>query len=390
MATQKRPDFHRAIMQSKQLRLPKFYAKNYWNGTPNPIFLILPNDRESKEGPKETVELSDESLNEVEELAQTRRRQINKSKRKVDSDLNTAQPKISDEVAGSKEGVKGTRELRDESLDESEQHKQTERRKNNKRKRKVATQPKISGRKRKDIVKEVNNNSPYFEVTLKPSYAKGYMLRIPIVFTRKYFRKSERKAMLKFENDMAMEVIIEYNNYNGGFSMKRGWKKFTDKYNLKIGDVCKFVITSDQPLSFSVTFTRVRKEKKLKKFLGVSLSDSTVAKKKSVGETSRGRPKGSKSCNVINSSFKLFVNCLYPKFPKKFMDGPKKIVKLKMKEESWLVKVNYYHSIQGWRFSGGWLKFRKDCMVEIGDTCLFELTDNKNMVFDVSFVEKNT
>lgn len=59
------------------------------------IIRCVNEDKESKEGHKETVELSDESLNEIEELAQTKRRENNKRKRKVDSDLNTRQQNIS-------------------------------------------------------------------------------------------------------------------------------------------------------------------------------------------------------------------------------------------------------------------------------------------------------
>ncbi|XP_058765290.1 B3 domain-containing transcription factor VRN1-like [Vicia villosa] len=392
MAIQQRPSFHRVIMKNKQLRIPKSYVKKYWNGTSNPIFLRLPNgvqqkifwierdgdiwfDKNWKNFAKNfhfayflTFKFIDESHFKV--------KIFNRSC----LEINYSDIRCVDEV--------------DESLDESEEVALPKKKKSNKRKREVdsdlnTTQPKHAGKKRYANNGRANNDSPYFEVTLKPSYAKGYTLRIPVVFSRKYFKKSARKAMIKFENDMAMEVNIEYNADNRGFSMKRGWKKFTEKYNLKIGDVCKFVMTQDQPLSFSIIINRVRKEKKHKLFSGVSSSDTTVAKKKSVGETSRGRSKGSKSRNVMNSSFKLLVNCLYPNVPKELMNGPKQIVKLNMKGESWLVKVNYYPSIKRWRLSGGWSKFRKDCRVEIGDTCLFELTDKQNMVFDVSFVGKN-
>lgn len=75
------------------------------------------------------------------------------------------------------------------------------------------------------------------------------------------------KAILQVGEDMAMEVIIKY--MTTGSIMKSGWKKFTEKYNLQVGDVCKFVMPRDQPLLFSVTITRVRKEKKPKKFSGI-------------------------------------------------------------------------------------------------------------------------
>jgi hypothetical protein len=65
------------------------------------------------------------------------------------------------------------------------------------------------------------------------------------------------------------------------------------------------------------------------------------------------------------------------------------IVELKMGRQSWFVKVNYYESIRGCRFSKGWIKFMKECNVEIGDTCLFKLIDESKFVFDVSIVGKN-
>ncbi|KAI5397116.1 hypothetical protein KIW84_063081 [Lathyrus oleraceus] len=213
--------------------------------------------------------------------------------------------------------------------------------------------------------------------------------RVPIEFSRKYLKGFKGKAILQVGEDMAMEVIIKY--MTTGSIMKSGWKKFTEKYNLQVGDVCKFVMTRDQPLLFSVTITRVRKEKKTKKFSGVSSSDNTIFKRTSIGGTSRGRPKGSKSRNVMNpKSFKVFVNCLYPNVPNEFMNGHENFVKLKMKRQSWLVKVNYYKSMKRYKFNGGWIKFSKDCKVEVGDTCLFELIDEKEMVFNVSIVGKNT
>jgi hypothetical protein len=64
-------------------------------------------------------------------------------------------------------------------------------------------------------------------------------------------------------------------------------------------------------------------------------------------------------------------------------------VELKMRGQSWSVKVNYCPSIKGSRFSAGWRQFAQECNVEIGDTCLFELIDKKKFVFNVSIVGKN-
>jgi hypothetical protein len=53
------------------------------------------------------------------------------------------------------------------------------------------------------------------------------------------------------------------------------------------------------------------------------------------------------------------------------------------------LKVNYYESLCGCRFSKGWIKFMKECKVEIGDTCLLKLIDERKFVFDVSIAGKN-
>jgi len=65
------------------------------------------------------------------------------------------------------------------------------------------------------------------------------------------------------------------------------------------------------------------------------------------------------------------------------------LVELKMGGQSWFVKVNYYHSIHGCRFSAGWRQFIKECQLEIGDTCLLKMIDEKKFVFNVSIVGKN-
>jgi hypothetical protein len=77
--------------------------------------------------------------------------------------------------------------------------------------------------------------------------------------------------------------------------------------------------------------------------------------------------------------------------PKEFMKRGchENIVELKMGRQSWFVKVNYYESIRGCRFSKGWIKFMKEYKVEIGDTCLLKLIDERKFVFDVSIAGKN-
>jgi len=57
-------------------------------------------------------------------------------------------------------------------------------------------------------------------------------------------------------------------------------------------------------------------------------------------------------------------------------------LELKMEGQSCLAKVNYYHSIKGNRFI-----FMEECKVEIGDTFLLELIDEKKYCVEVLIVE---
>ncbi|CAL5207849.1 unnamed protein product [Lathyrus oleraceus] len=289
MSFQHRPDFYRIIMHDKQLRLPKSYVKKYWNGTPNPIFLRLPNGVQQKIFwvERDGGICFDKNWEDFAKFLKVGYFLIFKYicgsyfKVKIFNlsclEINYSSIRCVDEVGERKEEIKEIIEL----SDESEEHAQTESGKNGKRKRKVTTQP-----------KNLSRPSPYFEVTLKQSYAEGSMLRIPIAFSREYFTGFEEKAILKVGKDIAMEVLIKFSQ---GFTMKSGWNKFTQKYNLQVGDACKFVMTQSQPLSFSVTITRVRKKTNPM----VSSSDDRIPKRKSIRGTSRGRPKihVSKECS---------------------------------------------------------------------------------------------
>jgi hypothetical protein len=57
--------------------------------------------------------------------------------------------------------------------------------------------------------------------------------------------------------------------------------------------------------------------------------------------------------------------------------------------QSWSVKVTSYGSTKCCKFGKGWRQFMQECKIEIGDTCLFKLIDEKKLVFEVSIVGKN-
>lgn len=143
----------------------------------------------------------------------------------------------------------------------------------------------------------VDKENPYFEVTLTPTYVNYYSMvcilskisynfgfnlyilitnklwfkqRIPNAFSKKYLKEMEEIAILKVGEDMTMEVGIRFDAMGKGMVFRSGWKNFSQRYNLQIGDVCKFMMTQSKPLLFSIAITRAKMETKPKKFQGFS------------------------------------------------------------------------------------------------------------------------
>jgi len=57
---------------------------------------------------------------------------------------------------------------------------------------------------------------------------------------------------------MKVKVKLQDIKYNRTCIVTSGWKPFAKKYNLQVGNVCKFVMTQLQPLSFTITITQAK------------------------------------------------------------------------------------------------------------------------------------
>ncbi|XP_058759764.1 B3 domain-containing protein REM23-like isoform X2 [Vicia villosa] len=278
-------------------RLPKIYVKKYWKGTSNPIFFRLPNGVQHKIFWEER---------DGDVWFQKNWKDFAKCLKYGDilTFKHTGGAYFKVKIFGRNSleinysNIKCLDEVVDLSDDESEERTQTQKRKNGKRK--VAD---LNPSRNKGVIKKakkcsnigniddgrVNKEIPYFEVTLTPTYVNYYSMRIPNVFSRKYLKETEEIAILKVGEDMTMEVGFRFDANAKGMVFQNGWKNFSQKYNLQIGDICKFVMTQSKPLLFSIAITRAKMESKPKKFQGVSSGDDTIPKRKSIGESSRGR-----------------------------------------------------------------------------------------------------
>jgi len=89
---------------------------------------------------------------------------------------------------------------------------------------------------------------------------------IPSDFSRAHLNKFKGIANLRVGEDKTMEVNVNFEDNNRRSILTIGWKSFNQKYNLQVGDICKFVMTQREPLLFIVTITPSRERPSLKKF----------------------------------------------------------------------------------------------------------------------------
>ncbi|RHN78132.1 putative transcription factor B3-Domain family [Medicago truncatula] len=194
--------------------------------------------------------------------------------------------------------------------------------------------------------KKSNNKNPSFELKLTQFYAQGNLFRIPSKFSREYLNEFEGIARIRVGDDRTWKVNVKFDYANRSSIVSAGWNLFTKENNLRVGDVCKFMMTQSEPLSFYISISRAREEPSPRKLQGY---------------------------------FLFFIICfLYLMiFSSRHIECRGNFVEL---------KVMYY--ARGSKLYASWRKIKKECKLEIKDICYFELIDEEKFVFKVSFEER--
>ncbi|XP_058760841.1 B3 domain-containing transcription factor VRN1-like [Vicia villosa] len=420
------PRFFKVMQNHKEeIRLPKKFVEKYWKGISNPVLLILPNGVEHKVFWIErdgdiwfqknweklakflkcnyflTFKFICESHFKVK-IYDTTTLEIDYSHIKFVSEV--------DEGVKEAEDVIEVSDNRDKSLDESEPSKHVQMKKVNGKRKSMDFDPtheKISGTSIGSMTEmskecqttEAMNENPRFEVKLTPSSIQNYRLRIPTDFSREYLNKFNGTTTMRVGEDGTMKVKIKFDDIYSRSIVSGGWTRIVKKYKLHVNDVCIFEMIQLQPPSFVITIIRGEEDPSSKKLKGYKEGKScdNIAKRKDIPETSRSCPKLHVLDDLEDNSvtkkniFEVVVNSSYPCVPNAFMNRHVgchgKFLELKVEEKSWFVKLSYYptHST----LYAGWRKFRKECKLEAGDICFFELVDENKCVFKVSFERNN-
>ncbi|CAL0313977.1 unnamed protein product [Lupinus luteus] len=233
----------------------------------------------------------------------------------------------------------------------------------------------------------------WFACTLQKTYLQRDFLALPKDFARTNLQKKEGEATLSFMKDgkgRTWDVMIKHYSCNKQSAFISGWINFVEDNNLKIGDVCVFVLNKCKKLSFQVVIFPFEDDSTLPKFAeqkGLSIMPSSCLE---VPET----PKANILVSSINH-FTIYIKdgSYLTSIPMSFMRnyhtlGGKK-AKLRVGKRTWDVKVQYYQTRSFARFTDGWRDFAKECNLNVGDSCRFQIIDQENFELSVSIMKHN-
>ncbi|XP_045802904.1 B3 domain-containing protein At3g17010-like [Trifolium pratense] len=262
------PEFHRIIYQDKKLSIPKKYVEKYWKGMSNPIFLRFPN------GVEQQIFWGESNTND--DIC-FQKNWENFAKCLKYGNLLTFKHIGGPYFMVNIFGVNGleinysnVKSIVDQQV-AKEIAKQPQRKSNIKREisadEQVVEEGMMKKAKKCTTTGNVgdNNQNPFFEVVLSKTYAAGFYLSIPSEFSTQQLKKLEDiNATLRVGEDTPMQVSFKFYKFNKSI-ISGGWTLFCREYNLKVNDVCKFVMIQSRPLSFNVIIDRAKDRPRAKK-----------------------------------------------------------------------------------------------------------------------------
>ncbi|KAI5319449.1 hypothetical protein L3X38_039157 [Prunus dulcis] len=257
---------------------------------------------------------------------------------------------------------------------------------------------------------------PSFTVVMQPSYISYGPLTVPAGFAKRHLMKQPANAILKVSDGGTWSVKFSYPKPKVRFL--QGWRVFVRDNNLKLGDVCVFILIKDIKLSFEVVFFRATEaancslpsgedDLPTKKDFGGS-SSSQIFLKRTPDVLGRMHPltKSEKAlalqrANAFKSENPYCLVAIQPSYIlKHYLHFPRPFAMQHLVKQSagniilkildgrtWPVEFKYENSRA--RFQHGWSAFARDNNLKVGDVCVFVLIDRNEHLFEVVFYRTN-
>ncbi|POO02687.1 B3 DNA binding domain containing protein, partial [Trema orientale] len=105
------------------------------------------------------------------------------------------------------------------------------------------------------------SDRPSFEVVMQPYYVRGKRLAFPSNFAKKHLKKRNEDVILKLPNGKKTWLVKYFfgEHKKAAPLFRGGWKAFARDNDLKVGDVCVFVLLEGEvKVSFEVLIFRDR------------------------------------------------------------------------------------------------------------------------------------
>ncbi|KAL6272636.1 hypothetical protein ACE6H2_023328 [Prunus campanulata] len=235
--------------------------------------------------------------------------------------------------------------------------------------------------------------NPSFRVVMQPWYVKQSFLPMPSEFAKRHLVEHPAgNVFLRVSDGGTWSVKFKYEKSIARFQY--GWLGFVRDNNLKVDDVCVFILIKDIKLSFDVVFFRTT-EGAANCPLSPGRHDFPT-KKGGGGKSSNrtGKAIALDRANAFRSQNPSFIVSMRPSYingwslwlPSKFYKLSPSIkhsceVILQVSNgRTWCVGLNKGRT----KFRRGWMDVVRDNHLEVGDVCVFVLISSKSTpLFDL-------
>ncbi|XVF17774.1 hypothetical protein REPUB_Repub10bG0152500 [Reevesia pubescens] len=232
---------------------------------------------------------------------------------------------------------------------------------------------------------------------------------LPTNFVRKHLMKDQRHVTLCNSNGKTWTVSYVPDKKLSA-SLRTGWQTFVHDNNIQVGDVCAFELINCVEISFKVVIYQGQSANCHQSF---ALTDvfRPVKKKARASYARQGclepwnaikKAKTSQIARAFRSENPIFVIVLQPsyvhahkvsipeKFARKyFRKMPEEVILHLSNGKSWPVKY-YQHRLErpSAKLCCGWRTFVLDNNLQVGDVCVFELTEGTETSLKVTIYKK--
>ncbi|KAM7264554.1 hypothetical protein ACFE04_002237 [Oxalis oulophora] len=253
---------------------------------------------------------------------------------------------------------------------------------------------------RMSIARNLNSDdNPSFTAKISRSYLRQGFIRVPADFARSHLDMDRAKVYLRNPNGRFWPAKYFKRHYKYGLiaTLHGGWRKFVQENRLKVGDKCVFtLIKSDCKIVLNVVIIRSTRPGEF---------DRSV--EKAGKSTGRANPdpgmKLTENASGFMSANPFFTVKIYASYLEGFIridsdfaqtyfkEKQGKVVLLNSDGETW--PAMYRKTISNSRLyvtlHNGWNTFVRANQLKLGDECVFELINRREIMLNVRIIRSN-